>query len=92
MQLFDCTENTAMVHMKAIRKQYKTKFVTKWHIKKYLCISFLELEASFQVKVYGDHKMALRLINIIDSDSDTETTNIETPNNWPFPPFDIEAK
>ena len=40
--------------MKAIRKRFATKFVTKYHVADYLSVDFLAVEASYNQKVKKD--------------------------------------
>ena len=62
MLLLDCSENTAAMHLKGIRKQFQTKYVTKWHMAEYLCVDFLALEASYQYKVKKNFDLSFKLI------------------------------
>lgn len=66
MLLFDCSETTAMNHMKAMRKLCKTKFITKYSVADYLGLDFLALEASYQIRVKGDFVSAAILLNMRD--------------------------
>ena len=91
MQLFDCSEGTAIVHMKSIRKQFNTKYVTKWHIADYLCIDFLALEASYQFKVVGDEQSALKIIEARETFKTSALKSGEKIRlkNGTLPPFDL---
>lgn len=62
MQLLDCSEKTAITHMKAIRTSQNTKFITRWHMADYLCIDFYAMEASYQARIKGNFEYAAKLI------------------------------
>ena len=64
MQLFNCSQTTALHHMQKIRKTQKTEYITKWHIADYLNIDFYALAASWEVIVNGDFVAASALIKL----------------------------
>ena len=68
MLLLGCSKKTAQHHLCIIRMQQNTTLVTKWHMADYLCIDFLALEASFQVKVNGNYELAAKIITLRDKE------------------------
>ena len=62
--LIGCKERTALSHMKAIRKKYNTRYVTKWHLADWLNIDSVALEISYLYRVKKDVKAATELTAI----------------------------
>ena len=62
MVMLDCKETTAHNHMVQIRKMFKTTFVTKFHLARYLCIDIWALEASYQYRVKQDFEKANKIL------------------------------
>lgn len=59
--LLECTERTALGHMKKIREKAKTTLVTKWGMADYLGIDHIALEISYLYKVKKDLEGAAQL-------------------------------
>lgn len=77
MQLFECSEPTALTHMKAIRKQFNTKFVTKWHVADYLGIDFFAFQSSYLARIEKDFPNSAILIKFREALKEKHVTTIE---------------
>ncbi len=62
MMLLGCSESAAASHMKKIKKQFSTQFVTKYHMADYLSIDILAFLASYYIRVMHDNVSAMKLL------------------------------
>jgi len=61
--LLELEKTATMKHIKAIKKQFNTKYVTKWHLAAYLKIDVMAMSAEYEIKVHKDFEAALKIMH-----------------------------